>query len=63
MLNTKVYDEVIKVASDDAVKMAKRLGVEEGLFCGISSGAATLAAVQVRFLSAPLQRHFTGLGL
>jgi len=47
VLNTKVYDEVVKVPSDDAVAMAKRLAVEEGLFCGISSGAATLAAVRL----------------
>jgi cysteine synthase A len=37
----------VQVKSDDAVLMAKRLSVEEGLFCGISSGAATLAAVEV----------------
>jgi cysteine synthase A len=37
----------LQVKSDDAVNMAKRLSVEEGLFCGISSGAATLAAVEV----------------
>ncbi|KAG2450096.1 hypothetical protein HYH02_000200 [Chlamydomonas schloesseri] len=47
ILNTTVYDEVVKVPSDDAVRMASRLAVEEGLFCGISSGAAVLAAVQV----------------
>ncbi|PNW85126.1 hypothetical protein CHLRE_03g172850v5 [Chlamydomonas reinhardtii] len=47
ILNTTVYDEVIKIPSDDAVRMASRLAVEEGLFCGISSGAAVLAAVQV----------------
>ncbi|GFH17036.1 PALP domain-containing protein [Haematococcus lacustris] len=47
VLDQAVYDEVIKVPSDDAVAMAKRLAVEEGLFCGISSGAAVLAAVQV----------------
>lgn len=38
---------LLQVKSDDAVLMAKRLSVEEGLFCGISSGAATLAAVEV----------------
>ena len=37
----------MKVPSDDAVVMARRLAVEEGLFCGISSGAATIAAVEV----------------
>lgn len=43
----QVYDEVISVSSDDAVAMAKRLSVEEGLFTGISSGAAVVAAVQL----------------
>ncbi len=37
-----------QVSSDDAVRFAQRLSVEEGLFCGISSGAAAYAAVQVR---------------
>lgn len=47
VLNTKIIDEIIKIPSDDAVVMAKRLAVEEGLFCGISSGAATIAAIDV----------------
>ncbi len=38
---------VLQVKSDDAVAMAGRLATEEGLFCGISSGAAVAAAVQV----------------
>lgn len=38
---------VPQVKSDDAVAMAGRLATEEGLFCGISSGAAVAAAVQV----------------
>lgn len=48
VLNTKVYDEVMRISSDDAIVWAKRLATEEGLFVGISSGAAALAAVQVR---------------
>lgn len=47
VLNTGVYDEVVQVSSDDAIAMARRLAVEEGLFCGISSGAAVVAAVRV----------------
>ncbi|KAF8067153.1 Cysteine synthase [Scenedesmus sp. PABB004] len=47
VLNTSVVDEVVQVSSDDAIAMAARLATEEGLFCGISSGAAVLAAIQV----------------
>ena len=47
ILNVKLIDEVIKIKSDDSITMARRLAKEEGLFVGISSGAATLAAVEV----------------
>jgi cysteine synthase A len=47
ILNTKIIDEVVLVDDDDAFKMARRLAREEGLLCGISSGAAVHAAVQV----------------
>jgi len=42
-----VVDEVIQVTDDDAMAMARRLIREEGILCGISSGANTWAAVQV----------------
>ena len=47
VLNTKVYDEIIRVKDDDAMETARRMAKEEGLLVGISSGAATWAAVQV----------------
>ena len=47
ILNTKIYDEVIRVKNEDAFQTARRLAREEGLLVGISSGAATWAALQV----------------
>jgi cysteine synthase A len=47
VLNTSVYDEVVRVKADDAMEMARRMAREEGLLVGISSGAATWAAVQL----------------
>src|SRR5512147_867063 len=47
VLNTKIYDEIIRVKDDDALETARRMAREEGLLVGISSGAATWAAVQV----------------
>jgi cysteine synthase A len=47
VLNTKIYDEIIRVKADDAFDLARRLAKEEGLLVGISSGAATWAALQV----------------
>ncbi len=47
VLNTKIYDEIIRVKNEDAFKTARRMAAEEGLLVGISSGAAVWAALQV----------------
>lgn len=47
VLNTQIYNEVIRVSDDNAMEMARRLAREEGILVGISSGAATWAALQV----------------
>jgi len=47
ILNTKIYDVIIRVKADDAFETARRMAKEEGLLVGISSGAATWAAIQV----------------
>jgi cysteine synthase A len=47
VLNTKIYDEIIRVTDDNAMETARRMAREEGLLVGISSGAATWAALQV----------------
>src|SRR5512139_3452995 len=46
ILNTKIYDEVVRVTNDDALAIARRAAVEEGLLIGISSGAALWAALE-----------------
>ena len=45
--DTSLLDEVIQISGEDAMAMARRMATEEGIFCGISSGAAVLAATQV----------------
>ncbi|GAA5785323.1 O-acetylserine sulfhydrylase [Chitiniphilus shinanonensis] len=47
VLNTTAYDEVIRVANDDAFAVARAMATREGILCGISAGAATWAALQV----------------
>lgn len=47
VLNTAIYDEVIRVSNDDAFAVARRMATEEGLLVGISSGAATQAALEL----------------
>ena len=47
ILDRSVYDEVIDVPSEEAIKYARRAGTEEGILAGISSGAALWAAAQV----------------
>jgi cysteine synthase A len=42
-----LIDEVVQVSGEDAMAMARRLATEEGIFCGISSGAAITAAIEV----------------
>lgn len=45
VLNTKIYDEIIKVENENAFETAKMLGRTEGVLAGISSGAALWAAI------------------
>lgn len=47
ILNTKVYDEIITVANEDAFETGKLIGRKEGVLVGISSGAAVHAAIEL----------------
>jgi cysteine synthase A len=47
VLNREIYDEIIRVKNDDALDTARQLARQEGLFVGISSGAAIWAALQL----------------
>lgn len=47
VLNTRIIDEIVRVKDGNASETARRLAREEGILCGISSGAAAWAAIQV----------------
>lgn len=47
VLNTEIYDEVIRVKNEDAFKTGKKIAVMEGILVGISSGAALFAATEI----------------
>lgn len=47
VLNTKVIDEIIQITNAEAFETAKRLAKEEGIFTGISAGAAAAAAIKI----------------
>ncbi len=47
ILNTKIYDEIVTVSNDDAFETGKLIGKSEGVLVGISSGAATWAAIEL----------------
>jgi cysteine synthase A len=47
ILNTEIYDEVIQVSNDNAFTTARAMATQEGLLVGISSGAATWAALEL----------------
>lgn len=47
ILNTKIIDEIAKVSNEDAFAMARKAAMQEGILCGISSGAAISAAIEV----------------
>jgi len=47
ILNTRIYDEVVRVKNEDALETARRAAAQEGLLVGISSGAALWAAIEV----------------
>jgi len=49
VLNTKIYDKIVQVKYEDAVESARELAKLEGIFAGISSGAATWATLNVAY--------------
>ena len=47
VLNTKIYDQIITVENEDAFETGRLIGKSEGFLVGISSGAATWAAIEL----------------
>ncbi len=47
IIEAKLVDEILQITDEEAINMAHRLVKEEGLFCGISSGANVLAALKL----------------
>jgi len=47
VLNRDIIDEIVQVANSDAMETARQLAAKEGILAGISSGAATWAAIQI----------------
>jgi cysteine synthase A len=47
VLNTQIYDEIIRVTNEDSLTTAREMAKQEGLLVGISSGAAVWAALQI----------------
>jgi len=47
VLNTKIIDEIVAVTNDQSFETARKLAALEGILCGISSGAAACAAMEV----------------
>ena len=47
VLDTKIYDEIIPVANEDAFATGKLIGKSEGVLVGISSGSAVWAAIEL----------------
>jgi cysteine synthase A len=47
ILDTKIYDEVVRVTNEQAIETTRRLAREEAIFAGISSGSITFAALQL----------------
>ena len=45
-LNTKIIDEIVTVTNEDAIETSRQLALQEGILCGIFSGAAVWAALE-----------------